>query len=150
MGQTARQPTTSPALTLGGIPIKSSPLTVYLTGLAVAGWVAVGYLLAIDAEGRWPVAVAGAASSLCVAAVACKAIEVVGLMLARHAEHMTVITEDHASQMKEQIFTLNWMVTSREWAQERAKIDANRFFDGADTQWRPGDTGPFRITNGAG
>lgn len=142
------------ALTLGGIPIKSGPLTVGLFCLAAAAWITVGIVLSAGAENRWTVATAGAASSLALAAVACKAIEVVGLMLARHAEHMTAITEAHAEhqkaiieaharEMREQVYSLNWMMTSTAWGKERAKADAAKLYGEG-----PGDTGPFKVVNG--
>lgn len=168
MGHKIRQPMAASALTLGGIPVKSSPLTVTLTCLALAAWVTVGIVLMIGAENRWTVATAGAASSLCVAAVACKAIEVIGLMLARHADHMTAITEAHADhmtaiteahadhqkttieaharEMRDQIYTLNWMMASSGWGKERAKDEASHLYGDPS----PSDTGPFKIVNGTG
>lgn len=150
MGQEARQPTTSPAMTLGGIPIKSGPLTTCLAALAAAGWTAVGCTLPTGAGARWVVAASCVALALSMATFASKALELLGVMLDRHAQHMTAITERHAQQMREQVLTLNWMMTSGAWAVERAKIDAARFYDGTDQQpWGPGDTGPFKIVNGS-
>jgi hypothetical protein len=140
MGQTDRQPTTSPAMTLGGIPIKSGPLTTCLAALAAAGWTAVGCTLLTGAGARWVVAASCVALALSMATFASKALELLFVMLDRHAQ-----------QMREQVLTLNWMMTSGAWAVERAKIDAARFYDGTDQQpWGPGDTGPFTIVNGSG
>lgn len=140
MGQTDRQPTTSPAMTLGGILIKSGPLTTCLAALAAAGWTAVGCTLLTGAGARWVVAASCVALALSMATFASKALELLFVMLDRHAQ-----------QMREQVLTLNWMMTSGAWAVERAKIDAARFYDGTDQQpWGPGDTGPFRIVNGSG
>lgn len=140
MGQTDRQPTTSPAMTLGGIPIKSGPLTTCLAALAAAGWTAVGCTLPTGAGARWVVAASCVALALSMATFASKALELLFVMLDRHAQ-----------QMREQVLTLNWMMTSGAWAVERAKIDAARFYDGTDQQpWGPGDTGPFKIVNGSG
>lgn len=157
MGRTIPQPIKATALTLGGIPIKSSGITISLACLALAAWVTVVIGLVIGVENRWTVATAGAASSLFVAAVACKAIEVIGLMLARHADHMTAITEAHAEhqktiieaharEMRDQIYTLNWMMSSSSWGRERAKDEASHFYGSPP----PSDSGPFTIINGAG
>jgi hypothetical protein len=112
MGQTDRQPTTSPAMTLGGILIKSGPLTTCLAALAAAGWTAVGCTLLTGAGARWVVAASCVALALSMATFASKALELLFVMLDRHAQ-----------QMREQVLTLNWMMTSGAWAVERAKID---------------------------
>lgn len=127
-------------MTLGGIPIKSGPLTTCLAALAAAGWTAVGCTLLTGAGARWVVAASCVALALSMATFASKALELLFVMLDRHAQ-----------QMREQVLTLNWMMTSGAWAVERAKIDAARFYDGTDQQpWGPGDTGPFKIVNGSG
>jgi len=127
-------------MTLGGILIKSGPLTTCLAALAAAGWTAVGCTLLTGAGARWVVAASCVALALSMATFASKALELLFVMLDRHAQ-----------QMREQVLTLNWMMTSGAWAVERAKIDAARFYDGTDQQpWGPGDTGPFRIVNGSG
>lgn len=145
MGHKIRQPMTASALALGGVPGKHVIGTVLLVLLVFAAWTSVGALLAAGVENRWVVAASGASCSLTMLVIALKCVERIGAMLAGHARHMETITRDHGKALRDQVYTLNWMVTSRGWGEECAKIDAKHFYDPGPT-----DTGPFTAVNGAG
>lgn len=135
MGQKVRQPAAATVLALGGIPIKSSPITAALAAMALACGVLVLAALAAEADIRWINVSIGAACVLAFLAAVSKALEVVGYLL-----------NTHSQDMRQQVLNLNWLVTSQAGGRERARIDAARMY-GADG---PTDSGPFKIVNGAG
>lgn len=156
MGHKIRQPTTATVLALGGVSIKISPATLVLVLLVVVAWMSVGCLLVAGVENRWVVAASGASCSLTFAAIAFKSVERIGVMLARHADHngallgwhadrVETITQAHGKDLRNQVFTLNWLMASQAGGRERAKSDADRMYNGGS----PSDSGPFKIPNGA-
>lgn len=146
MGQLDRQPAEATAQTLGGIPIKSGPITIGLACLTVSAWTVMAITLAYGAENRWTLATVGIAATITIATITAKAVEVVGIMLNQHAERMAAITQAHSQDLRSQVFNLNWLMTSAAWGEQRAKIEATRMYESRG----PADTGPFTIINGAG
>ena len=144
MGRKFRQPTAATALALGGGSIKISPTTLILALFVIVAWASVGALLIAGFENRWVVAASGASCSLTIAVVAFRCVERIGVLLARHAEHMETITQEHSKDLRSQVFTLNWMMTSQAFGTERARIDAAHMYGDSGGP----DSGSFRIVNG--
>lgn len=144
MGRTFRQPTAATALALGGGSIKISLTTLILALLVAAAWASVGGLLIAGIENRWVVAASGASCSLTIAVVAFRCVERIGVLLAQHAKHMETITQEHGKDLRDQVFTLNWMMTSQAFGTERARIDATHLYGNSGGS----DTDPFRTVNG--
>jgi hypothetical protein len=154
MGPIDRESMATSALSLGGIPIKSTPIAIALTFLALATWAAVA-AIADEAEIRWVIASVGAAITVSLAAMTSIAVKVIGIMLAgladrneaaaqAHAGRVENATQSHCMEMKTQVISLNWLTTSQALGKERARLDADHFY-GTHGQ---SDTGPFTKING--
>lgn len=146
MGLTIRQPMEATALTLGGIPIKSGPITTGLACVALAAWITVAVVLVIGVQTKWTVATVGLAVTLAVAAMASKVVEAISIMLTVHADRNTTTAQAQSRDLRNQVFSLNWLMTSASWGEQKAKFEAAHMYE----PHGPSDTGPFRIVNGAG